>query len=275
MKAFWKITTNVVLLLLFISFFPPAQAANSTTVRVAFAENNPPYQFVNREGEPEGLFIDLMDELARRGDLEVVYVPFRTSIACNQAFGKGEVDIVLGLDTMYSTNYGYQITNTIFTSTFCKIGRMEIEEGKRESIAYEFATLPTKVWGPLTNTQLLACESQSAMLEACESNLATHLVGDKNVIMSLMEEKGISEHYKVEINYLADADYHIIVPKGDTRLLRQLNNSINELRTGGEYEELLNFKCGGISGTAKKNRPRLRPAGTGDSGIREKWICES
>ena len=75
---------------------PPAQAAAVTNVKVAVDCKLPPFQYVGDDGVLKGMHIDLMNEIARRGNLLVEYVVFERTMDAVDALVAGEVDAVLG-----------------------------------------------------------------------------------------------------------------------------------------------------------------------------------
>lgn len=74
---------------------PPAQAAAVTNVKVAVDCKLPPFQYVGDDGVLKGMHIDLMNEIARRGNLKVEYVVFERTMDAVDALVAGEVDAVL------------------------------------------------------------------------------------------------------------------------------------------------------------------------------------
>ena len=75
---------------------PPAQAAAVTNVKVAVDCKLPPFQYVGDDGVLKGMHIDLMNEIARRGNLLVEYVVFERTMDAVDALVAGDEDAVLG-----------------------------------------------------------------------------------------------------------------------------------------------------------------------------------
>lgn len=91
-----------VLCLLGLFLLCTSQARAETVLRVGIYEN-PPKIFHNRQGEPAGFFVDILDILAQREQWQLDYVPCQWD-HCVQMLQRGELDLLP--DVAYSAQRG-------------------------------------------------------------------------------------------------------------------------------------------------------------------------
>ena len=85
-------------------------------VKVAFCVKEPPYRFIDADGNFAGLHIDIMNSIANMKNLLVEYVPMSTDGECLHALDTHEVDLVLGITTDSYPSYLSQSTGEISSS---------------------------------------------------------------------------------------------------------------------------------------------------------------
>jgi ABC-type amino acid transport substrate-binding protein len=73
--------------------------ADELTLRVAFNSNLVPYNFIDEDGKYRGMHIDIMNWIAERKNLQIVYVPYETDGECLNALNNSAVDVILGHKT--------------------------------------------------------------------------------------------------------------------------------------------------------------------------------
>lgn len=81
----------VVLLLVWLLFLPGVAAA--VTVRAGL-EQNPPLSYMNEQGKPDGLLVNLLDHVAAREGWNVVYQP-DTFDRCLEKLRSGDIDLMV------------------------------------------------------------------------------------------------------------------------------------------------------------------------------------
>jgi ABC-type amino acid transport substrate-binding protein len=62
-------------------------------VRVGIFENEP-MQFMDKNGRPAGIFVEILAEIARQEGVELVYLPCDSIDACFRMLENGDVDIL-------------------------------------------------------------------------------------------------------------------------------------------------------------------------------------
>lgn len=82
----------------------PHDRPQARTVRVGFYENEPKV-FTNESGQPSGIFVGILEDIARREQWDLVYVPCEWP-ECLDALGEGRIDLMP--DVAYSAERGVQ-----------------------------------------------------------------------------------------------------------------------------------------------------------------------
>lgn len=144
--------------LLFLSFPASAQDLDLTqverswisdhpSVRVSNEMNYPPFNF-NKDGQPQGYSIDLMNLLAASTGLKVDYVSGPDWDQFKQMIQTGELDILLNVDTsppepeyvLLTGNYASMATAVFVANQELKIDSLEDLRGNRIAVTRGFST---------------------------------------------------------------------------------------------------------------------------------------
>ena len=118
-----------------------------TMLRVAFEPNLPPYQFLE-DGKPAGMHIDILNNIAKKNNFKIEYVPIENESRCLDELDNGDVDLVLGLVSDVYSKYKDQFTERISQSSICiiapKADAQRIKdnmENKQITATYEYNTM--------------------------------------------------------------------------------------------------------------------------------------
>ena len=126
-----------VLLLCFLLLSATRVFAKPTQLRVAVNTNMDPYQFIGEDGECVGLHIDILNWIAQKKGLELIYVPYEKSRECLNALSNGEVDIVLGHKSYDTVGYELQFTGELSRSSICMVVPNELANELTERADYK------------------------------------------------------------------------------------------------------------------------------------------
>jgi len=114
-KKSFRLQFISVFLTLFCCLLNPA-TAKSNVVKVGIYDN-PPIVFMNEQGEPAGLAIDLLERLAKTENWTLKYTP-DTLQEVNNKLRRGEIDLLVGVDfiaaraTQYYFTHEYEVVDT-------------------------------------------------------------------------------------------------------------------------------------------------------------------
>ena len=122
--------------------------ASSMTVmlRVAVQPDLPPYQFIDSRGRVVGAHIDILNNIAKRYNMQVEYVPMPSYTACFEALESEQVDVVLGAHPGIRHNVSVRTTTIISSSQVCLIAPDNRARGLRTSAQVTITPLSRTVW---------------------------------------------------------------------------------------------------------------------------------
>ena len=228
---------------------PPAQAAAVTNVKVAVDCKLPPFQYVGDDGVLKGMHIDLMNEIARRGNLLVEYVVFERTMDAVDALVAGEVDAVLGAlpGDIGVYKEELKLTPEISSASTCmvvnneKLDRVLYPEENRSRYiaAFELNTLELSHLSELNIMYTVIMGNQTQLYNALVNRDVDAIITVKDSVQHLMDRDGVSERYTIARNYMTSVYYSILVRKNDRVLYRTLDETIGQLRTSDQYEQIV------------------------------------
>ena len=226
----------------------PAQAA-TTNVKVALDCKLPPFQYQDSDGKLKGMHIELMNEIAERGNLNVEYVVFERTMDAVDALAAGEVDAVLGAlpDDMGGHESALSITRELSSASTCmvvdndKLGRVlnPDENPHRYIAAFELGTMKLYQLSQLNIMYTTIMGNQIQLYEALRNGEVDAIITVKDSVQHLMDQDDVNDRYTIALNYMTSVSYSILVRKNDRVLYRTLDETIGQLRASDRYEQIL------------------------------------
>ena len=110
-----------------LSLIRPAKAV-TTNLKVGYKDGFGIYQSVNKDGEAQGIHIDLMNALAEELSFSVEYIPFSNDAQCYQALEAGEIDLVLGISPGITEQYAFLEVDALSDYSLCVLADDETAE---------------------------------------------------------------------------------------------------------------------------------------------------
>lgn len=220
--------------------------ALTTTVRVGYCDQMPPYQYTGADGQPRGFHVDVLEYIAEKEDLLLEYEAFGTTSEALDRLEEGGVDIVLGAAAGKYFGYHIQYSNPVSTANLCLVAPKEIapkyknENKKYYKVVCEFEMVDFSLLSTLTSGTAIVKGNQMAAADTLTEGHAEMIVGVKDCLLWYFQEHEIDDDYIILNNYLDSADFTIAVRDGDRYLYTAVNENIAVLRTSAEYEKFYN-----------------------------------
>lgn len=261
MKAFYRWLAAVAAAAILLLGLSSTAGAVTTKLKVAFMAGQPPFQFLDGEGRPVGMHIDILEAIAEECDLVLEYLPMETNSECLRALEEGRTDIVLGV-MVSDKGYAGRMTSEITSSPLCMVvpNRILNENGELAvfpyKVVFQHGTADNYLVSSLGANQCIIVGSQREVMEAHLQGRAEVMVGVKNSILYQLRERGLMDDYTIHHNYMENVGYAIAVPEGDHSLRYLLNNGIASLRSSRRYETIWDKWI--ISDSSEKLRLLLR-----------------
>lgn len=229
------------------SFLPAHAAGSYKDVRVGVSGHMQPLLFINEDGIPQGVFVDIMDELARIGDLNIEYLIYDKQIQAVEALDKGDVDIVLGSIESDSANYpSLRQSAEIYSASVCLV----TEKNKSDYIlehpsmygfktAYEMGTASYSQVSQIRANPIIIMSTQESLFNALQNGDVDMVIAVRDCVQYFLNSKELSEQYVIALNYMSSASYYILLRNNDHLRVNSVNGSINRLRSSSDYDKII------------------------------------
>jgi len=229
------------------SFLPVLAAGSYKDVRVGVSGQTQPLLFVDKDGIPQGVYVDIMNELARIGDLNVEYVVFDRQNQAVEALERGDVDAVLGvLENDYESYPNLRSSPEIYSASTCLVTSVDNaekvlnmpEEGYL-SAAYELGTATYSLVSQINAKPIRIMGTQEQLYDSLQSGGVDMVMAVRDCMQYMMNEDGVSEQYTVALNYMTSVSYAILLNRNDHLLFNAVSGSINRLRSSSDYDNII------------------------------------
>lgn len=239
----WVVLAILVLLSAGFCLQAPVHAEENI-LRVGFRRNAAPYHFIGKDSTYQGMHIDMMNWIARKKNIQVMYVPFHTNGECLNALNAGKIDVILGHKTNDSAALGLQYTSELSASSLCLVAPQHIASALQdtENIKNYRAVVEYGLISAYTTSMgvsgYLAQADQTAVLEALLSLQADIALCDRDSFLYLLHDAGLAEDYTVVRSYISPISYAMLLRATDQELFTMLDTALAEMRADGSYEEI-------------------------------------
>ena len=216
------------------------------TLRVGMSGNQPPFNFVSREGKMIGMDVDLAGLLATAldVDLEIVDMPFGRLL---ESLESGKIDLVLsGMTATLPRNMRaafvapYHITGKSLlarSETIAALGKEDLSQTELKVAALEGSTSQIFVERVAPNVALTKTENYDDAIDLLLANKVDLFVADASIIMiSMMRwpDAGlVAADQPLTIEPIG-----VAVPASDPLLLNLVQNYMRAMEASGVLEKL-------------------------------------
>ena len=251
-KSYEKLLAIGIALICLSMVLVPAHALKSN-LRVGFNAGFELYQFLDEEGNPQGIHVDLMNAIAEQQDFSLEYVAYESDAACYKALAAGEIDVVLGAPINNTMQYEFRQTNSLSSYELCLITSNEtaavfeekgnlsgyfgaIEQGHNRKVFSQYGIRNRTIF---TNNTYYVANSQKQILDWLISGKISLAVCEREGAIEYLERLGLSDEYTVAINYLVQAESVIMVRNSDVSLFRRIESGLAGIQSSGDYSAIL------------------------------------
>ncbi|MBZ0265370.1 PAS domain S-box protein [bacterium] len=236
------------LLIAFLSIFLSISTCYSHhygNIRVSGDSDYPPYEFLNKDGEPDGFTVDLLKAIASNLNTSVE-INLDTWQRVIDRLRAGEIDMISGLyyslerDSLFDFSTPHlSVNHAIFVREDSPINTLDdildqtiiVQEG---DIMHEF----------LSNTSLFHGEIVLAENQIEAFHLLLDGVGDAALLAKLQAIYFGHQHKHLGYRFIdvhsLERDYCFAVQEGNDSLITILNEGLTYLKATGEYQQIYN-----------------------------------
>ena len=217
----------------------------SSTIEVAFNQYLPPYQFIDKSGKIRGMHIDILNAIALEKDFAIRYVPMTTNNEGLEALQRGDVDILLGTTITDSSQYAFQYTNEVSSSSMCVIAYNSVADTIDDHLenpeliaSFEHGTASYSIMRNLGILRFNVVGNQMRVLQLQKEGIVDIAVGVKDSLLYQIYQDGLEDQYSIIHRHIGSISYVMSVKKEDSFLRQALNDGLAKLRTSEEYENI-------------------------------------
>lgn len=234
---------KLIALLVALMMLGTAAAAMADPITVAFNPEYPPFEYVNDNGEFEGYDVDLINAVAAKAGLEIVFEAMDfdaviSAVAANEnTIGVSGISITDERKLSVDFSEGY-INAGLIVVIKKDSGFATVDDLKGKTIGVQMGTTSDFAAEEITGEANTAKYKSflNAIMEL-QGNKVDAVIVDKPVGMAILASLADDELVIVDMGLQADW-YGIEVNKNNPELLEKINAALKELEAEGFYEEL-------------------------------------
>lgn len=222
-----------------------AAMASPKEIEVCADFNYPPYSFINVHGHPDGMDIEILEELEK-----VLHVNFKydliewDSALCNVKSGKS--DLITGIIFSEEREEHFDFTIPLHTTSYSVFARKSLKIKDIEDLkGKRIVLLPgdVSINGYIKPMGLFENYSYAKSLPDAimrvESGLYDYVIAPYSLGMEIIN-RTCCQNVEVKGPAIMPSMYCIAVQEGNLELLNQLNNGIEALRANGTLQKIQN-----------------------------------
>jgi polar amino acid transport system substrate-binding protein len=234
---------NFISFLLFLSVIPiPMIVHAKEPLRIAYDPNLPPIH-MQEEGQHQGFLIDLMEELNRYLEKDLIYYPM-TQEEAFLALEEDKVDMVLSASFHEQRTATMEYTDSVLHTSVGLVVRSDNHEIEgisqltnvktalqKETTEYEFLRTIRRI-------QYHVASNQRTAMQLLLMGRSDAFVGNVLTADYLIEETQMNNNFRIVGNYLLPIDYAMAVARDRNELLDELNRAIRTVKQEGLYADI-------------------------------------
>lgn len=257
MKKIMKLVSLLILIATLVTGCAPKETSNvnqpasgeKQTLIMGLDDTFAPMGFRDEKGEIVGFDIDLATEVAKRLNMDIQFQPIDWSMKETE-LNAGNIDLIWNGYTItkerkekvnFSEPYlaNAQIIITLADSKIETIADLngKVVATQAESSSLDAARAQEGFIDSLKDGSLIEYATFTEVFNDLESGRSDAIIADEVLARYHMKNKG-GEKYKVLVENLGPEEFGIGMRKDDTELLKNINYTLNEMRTDGTYDEI-------------------------------------
>lgn len=240
----YKKVSLVLFLFLAIIFIPlQAKADTKDVIKIAGDENYPPYEYVDKNGYYKGFNVDIMKAIAVNLGLDIEIIPMKWEKAIN-ALESGEVDAIQGMTRSPIREESFSFSEALvknYQAIFVKNDRNKIsqfEDLAGLTVAIQYQDISQERLGNVPGVKTVIYNDQEQGINALLEDEVEAFVGNR--LTGLYTLQNMKEYNKIKIvgDPINFTEYSSAVLKGNTELLKLLNQGLHNIKGNGQYDKI-------------------------------------
>ncbi|MCF6281706.1 MAG: transporter substrate-binding domain-containing protein [Candidatus Polarisedimenticolaceae bacterium] len=233
------------LLLLFCSAFISSSFAEpALNITASVPTSFPPYYQLGENGKIEGFAIDIMDEVARRANINIVYKREESWANIFRASREGKVELIPNIGATEERSTYLDFTQPVHTFKIVLFVRKDrayiknIHDLSAKKVGAVITNIGYKLITKNDAIEAIPYDSFEQAIFALLSGQIDALAYPASVAWRMLTKTGYERAVVAVGEPLAEVERVIAVRKGNRALLAQLNKAIGELKRSNEYQAI-------------------------------------
>lgn len=236
---------------LYAKWFGSLELPSNRKVIVGGDDNFPPYEFLDKNGNPTGFNVELIRAIARETGLDIE-IRLGSWAGIREGLLNGDIDLLEGIFYTQKRGMLYDFSLPHSTNSYVIISQKN-SKNKYENIDNLKGARVAVQEGDVAHDLLLehkidckmtVTNSQEEALSEVVNDRADCAIVARMSALYIMEKNGW-KNLSISMTPLASLEYCFAVKKGNTALLSQINDGLKILEDNGEYRRIY-YKWMGI-----------------------------
>lgn len=227
-----------------LTVWPERTCANAFRVTAVVLRHWPPQYISGDHGQPTGFAIDIMDQVAAKADIDVVYEVVESWEEAFDALRSGRADLIPNLGITSERKQWFAFTSPVETFSVVIFVRQSTSDitnpadfrgHKIASVQYNVGTRLIDQFSDIEHRVFV--NVKEALLELLAGHVDA-LIYPKPVLMKLAIEAGVEDRIRVVGPPLAEIKRGISIRKDNATLLNRLEPVVHQFVLSERYEQI-------------------------------------
>ncbi|NLX62696.1 MAG: transporter substrate-binding domain-containing protein [Tissierellia bacterium] len=216
---------------------------NTDPLIIGMEANNPPFEFIDEEGEYRGFNIDIIKALSLEMEVDIVLKPMDW-VDVHVALQNGEIDAILGMNFNENRKELYEFSDEYLVHSLALFVNennnsiFDIENLKGCRVAVQRSDFAAYVLADIGEIELVFFSDLYVAFKALMNNKVDAVFGNKLTGKYLIRHNEDIKNVKIVGNEYNFSSYGLALRKGNTQLAQEFNMALKEIKQKGIYNKI-------------------------------------
>lgn len=237
------ITILIILMIIITNFDFVFSMTSTNPLIIGMEANNPPFEFIDEEGEYRGFNIDIINALSIEMEIDIVLKPMDW-VDAYVALQNGEIDAILGMNFNENRKELYEFSDEYLVHSLALFVNenndsiFDIENLKGHCVAVQRSDFATYVLADIGEIELVFFSDLYDAFKALMNNKVDAVFGNKLIGRYLIRNNEDIKNVKIVGNEYNFSSYGLAFRKGNTELAQKFNMGLKKIKQQGIYNKI-------------------------------------
>ncbi|KAB3529697.1 transporter substrate-binding domain-containing protein [Alkaliphilus serpentinus] len=240
------IARATIILFVLISFSIPLSYGineNGDILVIAGDKNYPPYEFLDDDGEYRGFNVDLMRAIAIEMGVEIKLLPMDW-LEVHRALQDGEIDAVQGMNfnkqrkEFFDFSTPYLLNSSVFFVRTEDEKVLNSNDFKGKIVAVQRSDSAAYILAEIGEIEVMFVSDLEDAFDKLNNQKIDAVFGNRLTGIYILNKLQLKNNIKIMGEEINQVDYGIAVRKGNTVLLKDINEALERLKKNGTYSKI-------------------------------------